>query len=176
MRSGESLSQSLRVAFDTSALIAWHKRPPDRQPELEALGEILRLKQTEMTERWQFLYIDGARREFSGPTLKELAREDTEIADLLTYFEPPVMLSRLPTILPFVVSGPVREQAERFFAARAVSKEDAAVLADAVFLGCSVFITMDKKLRNNSHAIKEAARAYGLRIVTPGEFLSMMKE
>ena len=50
------------------------------------------------------------------------------------------------------------------------------MLADAVFLGCSVFITMDKKLRNNSHAIKEAARAYGLRIVTPGEFLSMMKE
>lgn len=68
------------------------------------------------------------------------------------------MLSRLPTILPFVVSGPAREEAERFFAARAVSKEDAAVLADAVFLSCSVFVTMDKKLRNNSHAIKEALR------------------
>lgn len=86
MQSGESLSQPLRVAFDTSVLIAWHKRPRGMQPELEALDDILRLKQADMAERWRFLYIDGARREFSGRMLKELAREeygDCRAADLL---------------------------------------------------------------------------------------------
>jgi predicted nucleic acid-binding protein len=172
----EDSAHPIKVAFDTSVLIGWHRRSEGREPELEALDEILELKRADAVRQWRFLYIDGARREFSGRLLERLAREDAEIADLLSHFEPPVMLFRLPTILPCVVSGAARAEAEAFFLARSVSKADALLLGDAVFLGCTVCVTMDRKLRNNAHAAKEAFRRYELQIVTTSEFLSLMKE
>lgn len=84
----ELAAHPIKVAFDTSVLIAWHRRSEGRESELEALDEILELKRADNVHQWQFLYIDGARREFSGRLLERLAREDAEIAHLLTYFEP----------------------------------------------------------------------------------------
>lgn len=35
---------------------------------------------------------------------------------------------------------------------------------------------MDRKLRNDAHAVREALRRYELQIVTTSEFLNLMKE
>jgi hypothetical protein len=157
-------------------LIDWHKRPAGKQPELDALGRIFELKRADASGRWWFVYVDGVRREFVGPSLKELAREASEIREILPCFDETIMVSHLPTTLPFVVLGKTHDDAKQFFLERSVSKADARVLADTVFLGCNIFVTTDGKLRGNDHAIREAARVYDLRVATPVEFLDVMQE
>jgi hypothetical protein len=167
-----STHTQIKIAFDTCVLLDWHKRPEYKAAELEALAVIFQAKATRTDSHWYFVYLDAVRREVGGRLLDKLARE-AEIQDILPCFDETVSLSRVPMIVPFTVVGKTHAEALHAFQAMSVSRKDSAVLADAVFLGCSYLVTTDNKLLRNDHAISTARAKYGLVVAGPVQFLQL---
>ena len=159
-----------RVAFDTSVLIDWHKRPAAKQAELNALAMIFKAKAAN-GHPWHFIYLDAARREFGGLLLDQLARETAEIAEILPCFDETVSLSRVPMILPVAIVGAQHQQTVEAFRTMAISQADSVVLADAVYADARYLVTTDGRMLRNEYALRQVQTTYDLHVVLPTKFL-----
>jgi len=166
-------SATIRVAFDTSVLLDWYKRPSDKAKELEALAEIFKIKLSADIGRWHFMYLDAVRREIGGVRLDHLERE-SEIQDILPCFDERVSLSKLPFTFPVTVVGKEHGEAIEAFQSMSVSKNDSIVLADAAYLKVQFLVTTDMRIIRNVHATRQAQKLHDLIITSPTEFLSLI--
>jgi predicted nucleic acid-binding protein len=166
-------SSTIRVAFDTSVLIDWHKKPPNKTTELESLSDIFEVKISTKTTRWHFIYLDAVRREIGGAHLDKLERE-SEIEDILQCFDERVSLSKLPFTLPVTIVGRAHGEAVTMFQSIGVSKSDSVVLADAVYLKAQYLVTTDMRIIRNVHCVRQAQSHFNLKIKSPTEFRTLI--
>jgi hypothetical protein len=163
------MGKQLRVSIDSSVLIDLHKKPTNKKLELDALRKIFSFKKATGTKTCWFIYLDAVRREIGSQQLDTLSRE-IEIQDLLPYFDQVVSLSRVPMIIPVIVVGEEHSDAIQFFESKAISKKDAQVLADAVYLRSQFLITTDMRILRNQQATTHAYTEYELTILNPSSF------
>jgi hypothetical protein len=163
----------IRVAFDTCALIDWHRKPPSKNAELSALAEIFETKRASGSDRWYFIYLDAVRREYGGQLFERLSGE-AQIQDVLSCFDKTVCRGRVPMTVPFTFFGKEHGEIEAAFRAMSASQADSTVLADAVYLKTEFLVTTDGHLVRNEHAVRQERSRYELTIVSPVGFLALV--